>query len=157
MTPGGWLSPALACARCLLLQGTARLTCVEGCECEPQEINAHDPSERVSIEATHVVNVTQAERCLVEIRVVKNTTSTEHKFKLLGLGVRAPGDALEGRMALGGVVWRPDEWAKGMSDRGVGPGAFASVIGGASPPPPGPWGAPCRHNKRCNQPGEVDE
>lgn len=144
----------------LLPQGTAVLACVAGCECEPQEINAHDPSHRVSIEATLVTNVTQGESCLVELRVMEETTSSEHRWKLLGLGIRAPGGATEGGvMTLGGVRrLAPEADVRGAQEEGRG--HFLAAATGAPPllppPSPPPWDAPCRRNKRCHQPGEVD-
>lgn len=74
-------------------QGVANVACVDGCACEPRDVNAHTLNERTSVENTVTFNVTQAEHCVLAIRVLRNTTSGENKWKFLGLTVFAPAAA----------------------------------------------------------------
>lgn len=93
------------------------LSCVDGCECEKEEINAHDASNHVSVEGSRALNVTQAEHCEIELRVAEATTSAGHKFKLLGLGVRAPGSPHDEKMVLGGLNLRSNDWAVAFEEK----------------------------------------
>lgn len=125
-------------------QGIALLSCVAGCTCNSSLVNAHQPTARVSVEATFVTEVSQAEHCTIELRISNMTTSGEHKWKLLGLGVRAPGSPLDGKMTLGGLSQRPKNWAAQLEreelarTRGVRVETMPYETAPPTPPPPPP-------------------
>lgn len=66
--------------------GTARVECVSGCECEGRVVNAH---HSVSASQTFLVRLlaTQHDKCLVQVTVLPETSSSEHKFKVTSLMV----------------------------------------------------------------------
>ena len=68
--------------------GSATVSCVHRCECEPQVLNGtYAGVAKVSTDASTTFNVTQARHCAVELTVSNATDSGEHKVKLLGLTV----------------------------------------------------------------------
>jgi hypothetical protein len=68
--------------------GQASISCVSGCTCTEAVADAHR-AERVSIAELVVLRVTPAARCVVRVRVRDETSSGEHKFKLVQLMARA--------------------------------------------------------------------
>ncbi|GFR47718.1 hypothetical protein Agub_g9472 [Astrephomene gubernaculifera] len=64
--------------------GVAEFSCVSGCTCERQEVDAHI-AEHIS--QTYLVSllVSQSAACEVAVRVLPRTTSGEHKFKISGV------------------------------------------------------------------------
>lgn len=66
--------------------GAAELSCVSGCECAPTALQGH-VAEHVSVEKIASVDVTQAQGCVLRLRVLQQSDSpgAEHKVKLLGL------------------------------------------------------------------------
>ena len=69
--------------------GTAVLDCSVGCTCSPLSINAHNPEIRVSVQHSVDIPVQLRGRlCCIAITVCNETTSMEHKFKLVGMEVQ---------------------------------------------------------------------
>lgn len=68
--------------------GAAALSCVAGCACEPATLQGH-VSGSVSVEFDAHLPVTQAEACTLQLRVLPETSSGGHKFKLLGVSLGA--------------------------------------------------------------------
>jgi hypothetical protein len=68
--------------------GAARLACASGCECEPAVLEGH-VNGSVSVECDAHVAVTQATACTLQLRVLEETRSAGHKFKLLGVTLSA--------------------------------------------------------------------
>jgi hypothetical protein len=68
--------------------GRAAVTCVSGCKCEEAVIDAHDASDRVSIPRVHELLVTAHTRCVFRVRTLFETSSGEHKFKVIQINVR---------------------------------------------------------------------
>ena len=78
--------------------GRAMAFCSGGCTCGPIEIDAHAPSERISITAVQRLIVTHLDtggRCLLRLTILPSTSSGEHKWKLIGLllGENTAGDS----------------------------------------------------------------
>jgi hypothetical protein len=71
--------------------GAARLECVAGCACDGVELQGHG-TERVSVEHTASMNVSQAHECVLRLTVLPESLSGEHKVKLINLAVFAPPD-----------------------------------------------------------------
>lgn len=82
--------------------GIVRLTCVAGCACEPQRIDAHHMGDlrNVSVFAQHSFKVTSVtglqagtqsqslrHDCELQLRILKRTSSGGHKFKVRSLSV----------------------------------------------------------------------
>jgi len=76
--------------------GIAKVSCVDDCSCEPVEIDAHVPGGKFSVfKAKTIVATRQAAAglhkvdeacgCKVEVRILEQTKSGEHKFKVLSL------------------------------------------------------------------------
>jgi hypothetical protein len=63
--------------------GRARASCVEGCRCEAGEIEALNTAERHSVPRVHVLLATRARRCVVQLEVLPESGSGQHKFKLM--------------------------------------------------------------------------
>ena len=68
--------------------GAAALSCAAGCACEPAVLQGH-VNGSVSVEHDAHVAVTQAEACVLQLRVLPETSSGGHKFKLLGVTLGA--------------------------------------------------------------------
>ena len=68
--------------------GRATVVCMSGCECQAAEIDAHH-TDRWSTEQLHVLGVTPAQRCVLRVQVRNETSSGEHKFKVLQVVARA--------------------------------------------------------------------
>lgn len=67
--------------------GNARLECLHLCACEPQLLNGtHDV--KASVAAAVTFNVTQSRHCAIQLTVLNETQSGEHKVKLLALTVQ---------------------------------------------------------------------
>ncbi|KAL1524124.1 hypothetical protein AB1Y20_019033 [Prymnesium parvum] len=73
--------------------GVAEVSCVESCGCAPVQIDAHDTARRDSLETLaprlRVVGAAGS-RCVLEARLLRRTSSGEHKFKLTALIVTPP-------------------------------------------------------------------
>ena len=63
---------------------TADVTCVSGCACDGFQINAHHPDQHSSQTMLDSGAVTQAAACRMQLTVMQQTTSGEHKFKVVG-------------------------------------------------------------------------
>eukprot|EP00966_Prymnesium_polylepis_P050189 1161894-Prymnesium_polylepis.1 len=57
-----------------------------GCTCDAQVIDAHHASH-TSVPTTHQFSVSAAAECTLRIALLPRSTSSEHRFKLLGLRV----------------------------------------------------------------------
>jgi hypothetical protein len=68
--------------------GQANVTCIAGCTCAGARVDAHR-TEHVSVAELVMLRVTPAERCVVRVLVSADTSSGEHKFKVLQLAARA--------------------------------------------------------------------
>ncbi|PNH01936.1 hypothetical protein TSOC_012121 [Tetrabaena socialis] len=66
--------------------GSAKLSCVSGCSCPEVVVDAHI-TEQVSQVYLALVVVTQAKECVVEVQVLDQSKSGEHKFKVSGVVV----------------------------------------------------------------------
>ncbi|KAG2434505.1 hypothetical protein HYH02_012172 [Chlamydomonas schloesseri] len=66
--------------------GAAALRCVSGCNCSEVRVDAHI-SERVSQVYLVKMEVSQSAACEVEVEVLRDSRSGEHKFKVSGLVV----------------------------------------------------------------------
>jgi len=67
--------------------GRASVRCVAGCECADQIIDAHQKLDetterRASVYLVHDMNVTMQSFCSLEVRVLKRSSSGEHKFRI---------------------------------------------------------------------------
>jgi hypothetical protein len=69
--------------------GSAELSCVSGCECTPVVLEGHT-TQPVSIEQLVELPVSQAEVCVLSLRVRNETQSGEHKVKLISISATAP-------------------------------------------------------------------
>lgn len=78
--------------------GIVNVTC-QGCACDEKQIDAHDPVGQSSTIWGADFSVTQAEECFITLRVLSETRSGEHKFRLAGLIALAP-SALDGEQRL---------------------------------------------------------
>lgn len=77
--------------------GKFRVECVEGCVCEAKEVNCHDPTVKVSVSDIVRLSVTQHERCILQVTILPETTSGEHKIKLTGLMLLEGGGKYDSR------------------------------------------------------------
>jgi hypothetical protein len=68
--------------------GQADVSCLSGCTCSQAAVDAHS-SERTSVAEVMALRVTPAARCVVRVRVRNETSSGEHKFKVVQLMARA--------------------------------------------------------------------
>jgi len=66
--------------------GKFAITCVKGCTCERQEVDCHS-LQRVSVLAMHKFEASAVDECRMLIKVLEQTSSGEHKVKILGLDV----------------------------------------------------------------------
>ena len=73
--------------------GAAALTCVVGCACDGAALQGH-VAERVSVEHSVALNVTQARECVLRLDVLPDTLSGEHKVKLITVTANAPPEPL---------------------------------------------------------------
>jgi hypothetical protein len=65
--------------------GNATVTCVSGCVCAPMRLVGLDTRGRVSVESTSSTNVTQVQRCTVQVVSELPADDTSSKFKMLGM------------------------------------------------------------------------
>jgi hypothetical protein len=63
--------------------GKARASCVEGCTCNPAVLDAHAPKEHHSVPKVLKLPTTASRRCVVQLEVLLESGSGEHKFKLM--------------------------------------------------------------------------
>jgi hypothetical protein len=66
--------------------GKARISCVSGCTCQPDVIDA-STKEHSSLVVVHRLPATQSPRCAVRIEVLDATSSTGRKFKVANVAV----------------------------------------------------------------------
>ena len=80
--------------------GRASVTCASGCTCAPSTLNGHTTA-RSSQVLVFPLNVSRSAACALEVRVLPESDSGEHKVKLTGLIVAdADGGAIANRAAL---------------------------------------------------------
>ena len=70
--------------------GTALVSCRCGCHCEPARIDAHRPTapggRGESVFAVRHIRISNASgTCVLRVRILHETSSGNHKFKLSGL------------------------------------------------------------------------
>ncbi|KAG2488905.1 hypothetical protein HYH03_012535 [Edaphochlamys debaryana] len=87
--PDGWVAVAITFLISYTERGMAEVTCVSGCTCDPLVIDSHT-EHHYSVSDNRFFAVTQSPDCLLQLRVLTNTTSGGHRFKLLGVTVKAP-------------------------------------------------------------------
>lgn len=63
--------------------GWAEVTCASNCSCPPTRFNGHT-ADKTSLLGLHKAYVTQHEACVLEVKVLEETASGEHKVKLAG-------------------------------------------------------------------------
>ncbi|KAG2493907.1 hypothetical protein HYH03_007843 [Edaphochlamys debaryana] len=66
--------------------GKAQISCVSGCTCESIVVDATCEQKWSQVYLSKVA-VTQAKECVIEVKVLKETSSGEHKFKVSGVVV----------------------------------------------------------------------
>ena len=96
--PTCWLKPWHACPPPLAPAGPR--SCVSGCHCHPKYVDGHH-EEHNSQTFLAQLDVSQAGECVLGIRLLTNTSSGEHKFKVGGRVWW--GEGLQGWV--GGWVW----------------------------------------------------
>ena len=67
--------------------GILRVSCAEGCACEDTTIDAHFSGAKVSVHVSRCIVVTPAQRCVLRLETLQETSSGEHKFLLHELRV----------------------------------------------------------------------
>ena len=80
-------------------QGTARVSCRDGCGCAAHVINAHRPAFRESVQEEDAFRVEMAPplasgapaRCTLRVEVLPSSASGEHELKLYGLTLQDAG------------------------------------------------------------------
>ena len=80
-------------------QGTARVSCRDGCDCTAHVINAHRPAFRESVQEEDAFRVQVAAhrasgapaRCTLRVEVLPKSDSGEHELKLYGLTLQDAG------------------------------------------------------------------
>lgn len=84
--------------------GTAKVTCVSGCQCDPVMVDAHH-TERVTQVYLAQLVVSQHRECELQVKVESGTMSGQHKFKVSGIVVAERPDTqymgLEGNREFG--------------------------------------------------------
>jgi hypothetical protein len=80
--------------------GRASVTCVSGCACEPALLEGHDGSSRHSVPEMLRMLVSRSSRCVVQLEVLPESSSGEHKVKLLGAVVSTLRNATADVLAL---------------------------------------------------------
>lgn len=68
--------------------GQAQVSCLSGCSCSSQQVDAHEVRAKVSVQQAIEFNVTQAPACTIQIHMLSTTSSGGHKFKLIQLTVK---------------------------------------------------------------------
>lgn len=68
--------------------GQAHVSCLSGCTCSPQNVDAHEVRAKVSVQQAIEFDVTQAPACTIRIHTLSTTSSGGHKFKLIQLTVK---------------------------------------------------------------------
>jgi DNA polymerase alpha subunit B len=80
--------------------GKAAVTCASGCTCAPSTLNGHTTA-RSSQVVVFPLNVSRSAACTLEVRVLPESDSGEHKVKITGLIIAdADGGAVSNRAAL---------------------------------------------------------
>lgn len=64
--------------------GIARIDCIEGCECGPEDVDGHWSHESSQNDMNKLV-VSMAERCVLRVTNTNRSSSGNHKFKLTSL------------------------------------------------------------------------
>ena len=60
------------------------MTCVEGCTCEPFKLDGHTPDQHSSQTQLTAGGVAQSAKCRMQVEVLPETQSGEHKVKVIG-------------------------------------------------------------------------
>ena len=68
--------------------GSANISCVSGCACEAASVDAHVGDVKASVPVRAGLSVTQHRDCILSIEVLPETTSGEHKFKIVHASVK---------------------------------------------------------------------
>ena len=63
-----------------------------GCVCKPSVFDGHVPNRKVSMLEMHCIPVTESPDCVIHIVVRQDTTSGQHKVKIVQLDVAVLAD-----------------------------------------------------------------
>jgi hypothetical protein len=63
--------------------GRVMVSCVSGCTCDPSVIDAHDAVNKHSINQLHEVRVSASPACVLQLKVLEQSSSGQHKFKVM--------------------------------------------------------------------------
>ena len=96
--------------------GRANLTCLRGCTCQPLLLEAHH-AERSSQTYLQHVYVTQSPECVVELTVLPETSSGEHKFKVIAIMVSEVAGVQKGIQNSGAVEYVHDIASRSTEER----------------------------------------
>jgi hypothetical protein len=80
--------------------GRAVVSCVSGCACEPSVIDAHEAVTKHSINRLHEVHVSASRACILQIKVLQQSSSGQHKFKVSQVAAVVDVDARNQLIAL---------------------------------------------------------
>ncbi|PRW61115.1 hypothetical protein C2E21_0584 [Chlorella sorokiniana] len=69
--------------------GQAEVSCVSGCNCTTYKLDGHI-TERVSQTSMQTMELSRAEKCRLRITILNETSSGEHKVKVMGLIISEP-------------------------------------------------------------------
>ncbi len=67
--------------------GIAAVSCISGCKCSSFQFDGHTPNSHDSTPEIKGFHVTPHEQCLLEVLILDQTHSGEHKVKLLQVSV----------------------------------------------------------------------
>lgn len=79
--------------------GVARVECISGCTCKPQDVDAHHTAHNSQTFVTRI-EITKHRHCHIQISVLSETSSGEHRFKVNTLAVSEWGAAEDDTGAL---------------------------------------------------------
>ncbi len=80
--------------------GRATVWCFSGCSCEATVIEGHQENGMHSIPVLHEMMVSTSKQCVLAFRVLKPTSSGEHKFKVMQVATSAQLDVSQQLQAL---------------------------------------------------------
>ncbi|WIA28011.1 hypothetical protein OEZ86_010599 [Tetradesmus obliquus] len=83
-TLAGRMNVMLSYLRSYENMGSAWIFCLAGCKCASQTINAHHTLRQSTVFLARLLPTEHAE-CVIGVKVLRNTTSGKHKFKVNGL------------------------------------------------------------------------
>lgn len=64
--------------------GSFSLECIANCTCTNTTVNSHW-QQKISVPESHSIQVTQHENCIMKVTVLNETSSGEHKVKIVGV------------------------------------------------------------------------